>query len=105
MTSLERGWSKQGPAYGAGASPGKDCGFLDGKPPPANRTSQHLLGIAVRSKLGVSEEPTGERITYSLRALGRGEGEASVTANEVRAASAREWAQKATAASLRGFLF
>lgn len=105
MTSLERGSSKQGPGYGAGVSPGKDHGSLDGNPPPANRTSRHLWGTAVRSKLGVSEEPTGERITYSLRALGRGEGEASVTGNEVRAASAREWAQKAIAALLRDFLF
>lgn len=43
---------------------------------------------AVRPKSGVFKEPTRERITYSLRALGRWEGKASVTTNEVRTASA-----------------
>lgn len=46
------------------------------------------FGTAVRPKSGASKEPAGERITYSLRARGRWEGEASVTTNEVRAASA-----------------
>lgn len=30
------------------------------------------FGAAVRPEVGVSKEPTGERITYFLRALGRG---------------------------------
>lgn len=46
------------------------------------------FGAAVRPKAGVSKEPTGERITYSLWALGRWEGGSSVKTDEVRAASA-----------------
>lgn len=46
------------------------------------------LGTAVRPRAGASKEPTGERITYSLRALGRWEGDAAVKTNEVRAAFA-----------------
>lgn len=45
-------------------------------------------GTTMRPKAGVSKELTGERITYSVRALGRWEGGSSVKTDEVRATSA-----------------
>lgn len=87
VTILECAPRYCGPGYGEGTSP-EDCGSFDRKPLKTKQTSQHFFGTAMRPKPRVSKELTRESITYSLRALGKGEGEASVTVNESRAVSA-----------------
>lgn len=62
-----------GPGYGAGVSPGKDCGSFDRKSLPANQTSQHLLGTAVRDQSLVSPRSQQEREKLILSgSLGEG---------------------------------